>query len=119
MNIALITGTLSSDPVTHDLPSGDVLLRLEMTIPRKEGRAETVPVVVFDPARSLTQLRDGDEVVAYGRIRRRFFRQVGQTRSATEVVAERVVLTRHRRRSAQLVATAVERAERFAEDLTA
>lgn len=116
MNIAILAGTLSSDPVAHELPSGDELVRLEVTIRSGDGPAESVPVVAFAPSAAVRALSADDEVVVSGRIRRRFFRQGGQTRSATELVAHRVVPARQRRRSASLVAEALSAVETYAEE---
>jgi single-strand DNA-binding protein len=88
LDLAVIVGTLSSDPVHQDLPSGSRLVRYEVTV-RDRTPADTVPVTWFDPARP-PKLAEGDRVVVVGRVRRRFFRAGGATRSATEVVATSV-----------------------------
>lgn len=88
-NQVLVVGTLSSDPVARELPSGDVVWSYEVTV-RSDGQpAETVPVALTTsrPPR----LAADDPVVVLGRVRRRFFRAGGATASRTEVVAERVV----------------------------
>jgi single-strand DNA-binding protein len=88
MNIVVIQGTLSSDPVERTLPSGETLTSLEVTT-RSDGEvARSVPVVV---ARSTPSLSGGDEVVVVGSVRRRFFRAAGATQSRTEVEARTVV----------------------------
>ena len=88
LDLAVLGGALSSDPVEHDLPSGSRLLRYEVTV-RDRSPADTVPVSWIDPRRA-PALRAGDRVVVVGRVRRRFFRAGGTTRSATEVLATSV-----------------------------
>lgn len=89
LNVVVLRGSLSSDPVTRSLPSGDVLHSLEVTVRTPDAPADTVPVV--SSARLPAGLAAGAEVVVVGRVRRRFFRAGGATASRTEVVAERVV----------------------------
>ena len=88
LDLAVIVGTLSSEPVEQTLPSGSVLLRYEVTV-RDRTPADTVPVCWMDPRRP-PAFAVGDRVVVVGRVRRRFFRAGGATRSATEVVAASV-----------------------------
>ncbi len=94
VNVVVLAGRLSGDPVVTQLKSGDELRRYEVTIPPGDTpggpvRAETVPVVWFSPRRP-PSLSEGSRVVVVGRVRRRYFRTVGGTASRTEVVAERV-----------------------------
>lgn len=93
LNLAVVRGRLSSDPVQRTLPSGDPLTTYEVTVPRLDAAADTVPVVLVAsaPPRGLGA---GDEVLVVGRVRRRFFRAGGATMSRTEVVAERVIPAR-------------------------
>ncbi len=86
IDLAVLVGTLSSDPVVTELPSGSVLVRFEVTS-RHDAATDTVPVSWLDPPR-VPALGAGDRVAAVGRVRRRFFRAGGATRSATEVVAD-------------------------------
>lgn len=88
IDLALVVGVLSSDPTITDLPSGSTLHRYEVTV-RDRSPADSVPVSWFDATRP-PALSAGDEVVVVGRVRRRFFRAGGATRSATEIEAERV-----------------------------
>jgi single-strand DNA-binding protein len=100
-NVVVLRGTLSRDPEHRELPSGDRLAALEVTVrPEDAGegatrpKAESVPVAWFDPPAAVSRMAAGDEVVVVGRVRRRFFRAGGATVSRTEVVAERVVSAR-------------------------
>jgi single-strand DNA-binding protein len=88
VDLAVVVGRLSSDPVVTTLASGTTLHRYEVSVRLPHG-TDTVPVVTFDAARP-PAVTAGDRVAAVGRVRRRFFRAGGATRSATEVVATSV-----------------------------
>jgi single-strand DNA-binding protein len=105
MNIAVLRGTLSSDPVERTLPSGSRLVNYEVTTPDPAGgAADTAPVAWFDPPARLPAVGQGDDVVVLGRVRRRFFRTAGgSTASRTEVVADRVVSARPAARAERLL----------------
>jgi single-strand DNA-binding protein len=107
LNFVVVAGRLSRAPEVRTLPSGDVLVAYEVTVPRTEGPADSVPVVWFPTARRQPSLDEGDEVVVVGRVRRRFFRSGGTTRSRTEVLADRVVPARARSRATTMVDDAV------------
>lgn len=107
MNVVLLLGTLSRDPETRALPSGDLLLSFDLTTRRGSDPADSAPVVWFEPPQSAPGLAAGDQVVVVGRVRRRFFRAGGTTQSRTEVVAERVVPTRQTKRSWSAIDQAV------------
>jgi hypothetical protein len=97
MNLAVIRGCLSRAPELRELPSGTQIAHLEVTI-RDVAPADSVPVVWIDPPRAWANLVAGDEIVAAGRVRRRFFRTRSGTGSRTEIVADRVVPARQARR---------------------
>lgn len=101
MNVAVLRGTLSRAPQRTPLPSGDHLVRYEVTTRPSVGPAESVSVVWFDPPARADEHHAGDEVVVVGRVRRRFFRAGGATASRTEVVADRVLPAGQRRRVAR------------------
>jgi single-strand DNA-binding protein len=107
MNIAVVAGTLSSAPLEQVLPSGDLLVKLEVTVRQPEQPTATVPVVVHRPGASVRALADGDAVVVVGEVRRRFFRTGAGTGSRTEVVADRVVAQRRRRDAGRAIEAAV------------
>ncbi len=96
LNLVLLIGHLSRDPEEVPLDSGDVLVRYEVTVPRPDERAETVPVVAVSPPVAARRLTAGDEVVVAGRVRRRFWSAGGATRSRVEVVATELVPARRR-----------------------
>lgn len=103
MNLVLLLGRLSRPGEVRLLPSGDRLLQLELTVPREGERAETVPVVWYDPPARVAALDVDDLVVVMGRVRRRYFRARGSTQSRTEVVADQVVPARQARRVSTLL----------------
>ncbi len=86
MNIVVLQGTLSSEPVERTLPSGDNIMNWEVTTTTSVGK-RSVPVQWDDPPKRALAIGEGDEVVVLGTIRRRFFRAGGVTASRTEVVA--------------------------------
>lgn len=89
-NVALLRGWLSSAPRRRELPSGSVVVELDVTT-RGERGATSVPVAWFDPGSNVEALAEGDEVIVVGHVRRRFYRSGSLTQSRTEVVAQRVV----------------------------
>lgn len=108
LNTAVVCGTLSSDPRELELASGSRLIRLEVTV-RSDGApaAESVPVAWFDPP-SGPALSAGDGVVVTGRVRRRWFGGGEGARSATEVVATRVVPLSRRASAHKAIAAALD-----------
>lgn len=95
-NLSIVAGALSRSPELRDLPSGDQVLTLEVTV-RPEGEpAESVPVAWHRPTSGALGWSSGEQVVVVGRVRRRFFRAGGTTQSRTELVAQAVVPARRR-----------------------
>jgi single-strand DNA-binding protein len=94
-NVAVVQGSLSGPPRRRELPSGSVLVELDVTT-RGDGGSSSVPVAWFDPGALAESLRQGDAVVVVGYVRRRFFRSGAATQSRTEVVAQRVVASSRR-----------------------
>jgi single-strand DNA-binding protein len=110
-NLAVLAGTLSRAPEARQLPSGDTLVALELTV-RAEGRvSESVPVAWLDPPAAAFAWEAGEALVVVGRVRRRFFRAGGATQSRTEVVADAVVPARRAAAARKAVAAAVESLE--------
>ena len=95
MNLVILRGTLSSDPVERSLESGSRLLQLQVSTPTADGVA-SVPVAWFDPPLVGTWSA-GEEVVVVGSVIRRFFRTPSGTQSRTEVQARTVVRAKNRR----------------------
>lgn len=115
VNLAIIGGRLSSDPVERTLPSGDTLVAYEVTVARPDAPTDTVPVVLLG-GRPPGGLVAGDEVVVVGRVRRRFFRAGGATASRTEVVADQVVPARRRAAARRAVERATQAAVETSRD---
>ncbi len=91
MNIVILQGRLSADPILRVLPSGEEVLDLQLNIPRSDGPADSVPIVRHAPTAAMRKLRLDDRVVVVGRVQRRFFRAGGTLASRTEVVASDLV----------------------------
>lgn len=103
-NVVVLRGRLARPAEERELPSGDRLVSIELTVRRSEGeRADSVPVVLFEAPASVAALDVDDEVVVVGKVRRRFFRTPAGTQSRTEVVADAVVLARHLKKAAAAV----------------
>lgn len=98
MNVVVVQGVLSRAPEERELANGSRVVAYEVTVDRAGQRAETVPVVWVDPPPAGLSFETGAEVVALGRVRRRFFRAGGSTQSRTEVVADTVLGAGQRRR---------------------
>ncbi len=105
MNVTVLCGVLSSDPVWRSLPSGSSAVSMEVTTESRFETRSTVPVSVVDPTRvrELERLSAGDVVVIVGETRRRFFRAGGTTGSRTEVRALQVIPARRRDRVAAAI----------------
>jgi single-strand DNA-binding protein len=111
LNMVTLLGRLARPAEERLLPSGDRMVILEVTVTRAGERAESVPVVWFDPPPSAADLDVDTAVVVVGRVRRRFFRAGGTTQSRTEVVADRVVPARQHKRVRAALADAMGRLE--------
>ena len=103
MNIVLLQGTLSSDPVVRTLASGSTLWSLELTTV-VDGVNVSVPVAWFDPPASAAQWVAGNALLVSGTVRRRFYRSGGITQSRTEVVATEVVALSRRKQVRAIIA---------------
>lgn len=95
LNLATALGTIVGDIDNRTLPSGSDVLSFSIRIASATLRTATVPVAWHDPP-ARASLVPGDEVLAVGRVVRRFFRSGGATQSRTELVASRVEPTRRK-----------------------
>jgi single-strand DNA-binding protein len=112
MNVAVVRGRLSRPSEERMLPSGDRMVTYEVTIPSADDQpAESVPVVWFAAPASAADMDVDTEVVAVGRVRRRFFKAGGGTASRTELVADVVVRARQGKRVVAALETALSRLE--------
>ncbi|MGQ0824802.1 MAG: hypothetical protein ACT4OX_07220 [Actinomycetota bacterium] len=98
VNLAVVRGTCSSPAAARELPSGAMLVTLHVTTRTDDAPATSVPVVCFDPPAGVYDLDVGDEIVALGRVRQRFFRTGAGTGSRVELEAALVARAGHRRR---------------------
>jgi single-strand DNA-binding protein len=103
LNVAVLQGVCSRPAEVRELPSGSTLALVQLTVRADGARATSVPVAVWDPPAWVADLDVGDEVVALGRVRRRFFGSAGGTASRVEVEADVVARARDRRRVASVV----------------
>jgi single-strand DNA-binding protein len=119
-NIAVIRGSVRTEPTMRELPSGGVVVQFDVTTTitatataTESGERQlnvSVPIAWNDPTPTqLGVLAAGAEVLIVGTVRRRFFRVAGATQSRTEVNAEAVVPTRQRKRVARALREAADR----------
>jgi single-strand DNA-binding protein len=98
MNIAVVRGTVLRDPSERILASGQRIVAFDVNVSYDDRPNENLEVVWVDPPKNLLVPRQGNEVVAVGRVRRRFFKAGGMVVSRQEVVAETVLTARQKSR---------------------
>ncbi len=86
MNVVVIRGTLSSEPIERTFAGGRNVMDWQVTTVL-DGVKLSVPVQWHDPPKHALKYGEGDEVVVLGSVRRRFFQVGGATATRTEVVA--------------------------------
>jgi single-strand DNA-binding protein len=112
MNVVILRGRLSSPPRPIQLPSGDQVLTLEVTVrDAEDAPADSVPVAWFNAPEAAAAWVAGTQVVVVGRVRRRFFRAGDRTASRTEVVAESALPASRRAAVRKSIGVAILRAE--------
>ena len=89
MNIVVLQGTLSKEPLERTLPSGANVMSWDVATETEAGR-RTVPVQWDEPSKRVCAYSEGDEVIVLGEIRRRFYRAGGSTSASTEVLGAEV-----------------------------
>jgi single-strand DNA-binding protein len=90
VNVVVLAGTIAADPVERRMPSGEECTEIRLSVPESGRRLLPLPVVAWHSEVGKERLRDlhqGDEVLVYGRLIRRFYRSGAGARSLTEVVA--------------------------------
>ncbi len=100
-NLAVIRGTVPSEPHTRELPAGGEVVQFDVTtriVTNGHESNVSVPIAWNDPTSTqLGVVVPGAELVVVGTVRRRFFRVGGATQSRTEVVADAVIPARRRK----------------------
>ena len=91
VNVVVLAGTVAADPVERQLPSGDEITELRLSVPEAGKRLLPLPIAAWHKTvgikRALKDLAKGDEVLVQGQLARRFFRNGGGARSVMEVIA--------------------------------
>ena len=93
VNVVVVVGTVSGEPVRRRMPSGDEVTELRVTVPEEGRRHLPLPVAVWPDADGSAQARElqrGDHVMVHGRVVRRFYRSGAGARSLMEIVASGV-----------------------------
>ena len=103
MNIAVVVGFVTRDSQSRMLPSGDELVSFDVSVRREGERTEVVPIVWIDQSDKLRDLSADDPVVVFGRVRKRFYQTGVGLQSRTEIVADRVSLSKSRRSVAKML----------------
>ena len=97
VNLVELTGRMSGDPATREMPSGDELVTLRLVVARSDGGpVDTIDCACWSAAsrRAAGRLGDGDRIRVEGSLRRRFFRTPGGAASRYEVEVRRLVRDR-------------------------
>lgn len=100
MNVVVLRGHVRAEPKRWTTTAAEPLWSFDLVTGSGPDRAE-VPVTWFGEGGEA--LREGDEVVVRGRVRKRFARQGGTPRPHTDVVAAEVVLRRRARQVTRLI----------------
>lgn len=87
-NVALVRGHLVAQPLVRVIDRHQRATTFDVATV-VNGRRMVVPVVALNI--DLPVIKTGDEVVAVGHVRRRFFRAGARTQSVTELCAEVIV----------------------------
>ena len=90
VNVVVLAGTVSAEPVERTMPSGDEVTELRLSVPEAGRRLLPLPVAAWHATvgtQALHGIAKGDEVLVHGQLVRRFYRSGAGARSLTEVVA--------------------------------
>lgn len=97
VNHVELTGRISGEPVTRELPSGDALVTLRLVVTREGGGpVDTIDCACWSAGarRAAQRFGDGDRARVEGALRGRFFRTPGGPASRYEVEVRRLVRDR-------------------------
>ncbi len=90
VNVVVLAGTVAAEPVQRQLPSGDEITELRLSVPELGKRLLPLPVAAWHATvggEAVEGIAKGDDVLVYGQLVRRFYRSGAGARSLTEVVA--------------------------------
>ena len=90
VNVVVLAGTVSADPVERKMLSGDEVTELRLSVPEAGRRLLPLPVAAWHATvgpQAVRGIAKGDEVLVHGQLVRRFYRSGAGARSLTEVVA--------------------------------
>ena len=91
VNVVFLAGTVAADPVDRQLPSGDEVTELRVSVPEAGKRLLPLPVAAWHKTagikRALKDIAKGDDVLVHGQLARRFYRNGAGARSVMEVIA--------------------------------
>lgn len=90
VNVVVLAGTISAEPVERRLPSGDEVTELRLSVREAGRRLLPLPVAVWHTSvgrAAIQGIAKGDAVLVHGQLVRRFYRSGAGARSLTEVVA--------------------------------
>ena len=90
VNVVVLAGTVSAEPVQRRMPSGDEVTELRLSVPEAGKRLLPLPIAAWHAtvgARVLDDIAKGDRLLVHGQLVRRFYRSGAGARSLTEVVA--------------------------------
>jgi single-strand DNA-binding protein len=90
VNVVVLAGTVAADPVTRQMPSGDQVTELRISVPETGRRLLPLPIAAWHATVGRTTvdaIAKGDAVLVHGQLVRRFYRSGAGARSLTEVVA--------------------------------
>ena len=87
VNLCVVVGKVSADPILRTLPSGSEVLTIDV-LSTIDDEKISVPVEVFEPDTLARQMETGDTVVAVGSVKRWFFRSGGATASRVRLQAK-------------------------------
>ena len=93
VNVVVLAGTVAAEPVQRQLPSGDEVTELKLSVPEAGKRLLPLPVAAWHKTVGKKALRDigkGDDVLIHGQLARRFYRNGGGARSVMEVIATEI-----------------------------
>jgi single-strand DNA-binding protein len=93
VNVVVLAGSVATEPVLRQLPSGDEVTELRIAVPEVGRRMLPLPVAAWHAtvgARALDGIAKGDDVLVHGQLVRRFYRSGAGARSLTEVVATEI-----------------------------